>query len=90
MNVQELINQLQNMDPDAEVMFQYNYGDYWRTEVAAEVKGVRMDEVVYSNYHQMHKVVEEDRYGPNDDEEDEYAEDKPDTKRVVILCSGGW
>lgn len=81
MNVQELIEQLQDMDPETEVMFQYNYGDYWRTEVAQEVGSVRHDEVVYSEYHRMHKLIDE---GNCDDD------DGQEVKRAVILSSSGW
>lgn len=84
MNVQELIDQLTDMNPETEVMFQYNFGDYWRTEVAAEVKGVSNDEVVYSEYHRMHKVVSQ--MGDRDEDD----EDERETKRVVILTSSGW
>ena len=37
MNVAELIDELRMMDPEAEVHFEYNYGDHWRTHVAPKV-----------------------------------------------------
>jgi hypothetical protein len=84
MKVQDLINELQQMDPEHEVMFQYNYGDYWHTEVAQDVKSVRNDEVVWSEYHRMNKVVSEMESNYDEDESES------DTKSVVILSSSGW
>lgn len=58
MKVSELIEQLKRHDGDAEVMFTYNYGDYWKTEVAQNVSSVSIIDVEYSDYHRMDKVVE--------------------------------
>ena len=77
MTVEELINQLQFMDPTAEVHFTYNYGDHWRTQVAPEVSSVEMGSVVHSEYHRMPKVVE-----PDWDEED--ADDVEGNTVVLI------
>ena len=81
MNVRKLIEQLQSMNPDAEVHFSYNYGDHWHTEVAPTV--VRVDEgvVEYSDYHRMDKMV---------DDEDCYDEEtgnfKETVRQVVVLA----
>ena len=76
MTVEELINQLQFMDPTAEVHFTYNYGDHWRTQVAPEVSSVEPGFVVNSEYHRMPKVVE-----PDWDDEDA---ESPGTEVVLI------
>lgn len=68
MNVADLIEELKQMPQDAEVHFQYNYGDHWRTQVAPTVSEVYEGQVKYSDYHRMHKVVEQDW---DDDEEAE-------------------
>jgi glycogen debranching enzyme len=68
MHVSELIELLQEMPQDAEVHFQYNYGDHWRTQVAPKVSEVYEGAVAYSSYHQMDKVVEFD-YDDEDEEE---------------------
>lgn len=60
LTVAELIEELKYMPQDAEVHFQYNYNDHWRTQVAPEVDTVEMGFVKYSDYHQMNKVVEPD------------------------------
>lgn len=60
MNVQQLIAELQQMDPEAEVHFQYNYGDHWRTQVAPSVREVEEGYVKHSSYHSMDVVVDED------------------------------
>jgi hypothetical protein len=75
MTVKELIEELSYVDQDAEVKFVYNYGDYWRTDVAADIDTVTEGEVVYSSYHRMDKVVDpdDDRY-----EGEEF-------KRVIII-----
>ena len=60
MLVADLIEELKCMPQDAEVHFEYNYGDHWRTHVAPTVSRVEMGFVEYSQYHQMDKVVEPD------------------------------
>ena len=65
MTVGMLIEELKNFDPDQPVMFAYNYGDYWRTQVAANVRTIDEVDVVWSEYHRMAKVIESD-----DDEAD--------------------
>ena len=73
MTVKELMESLEGFDPNMEVKFAYNYGDYWGTEVASNVTEIDEGQVRYSDYHRMDKVV--------DDENDEeyYA------KTVVII-----
>jgi hypothetical protein len=78
MNVRRLIEQLQSMNPDAEVHFSYCYGDHWRTEVAPTVDSVSEGLVKYSDYHSMDRLMDED----------EMIEDEGDfegTRRVVVL-----
>lgn len=80
MTVEELINQLQFMDPTAEVHFAYTYNDHWRTQVAPAVDSVEVGYVTFSDYHRMHKVTE--------DECDIYLEDgerDEDVQEVVLI-----
>jgi hypothetical protein len=80
MQVKELIEQLQDMNPEAEVHFAYGYGDYWRTTVAPAASRVFQGQVQYSEYHRMDKMVE--------DEDDFYEEDgdmNEKFRRVVII-----
>jgi len=70
MSVKELIESLEGFDPNMEVKFAYNYGDYWGTEVASNVGRIDEGQVRYSDYHRMDKVV--------DDEDD-------NMKTVVII-----
>ena len=60
MRVADLIEELKYMDQDAEVHFEYNYGDHWRTTVAPKVTQVQEGNVVWSEYHRMPKVAEYD------------------------------
>ena len=78
MQVFQLIEQLMELDPNAEVHFSYNYGDHWRTEVAAEVGSVLEGVVKYSEYHRMDKLLDED-------EMYEEEGDFEGTRRVVVL-----
>jgi hypothetical protein len=78
MKVSELIEELQYLDPEAEVHFSYNYGDHWRTEVAPKVTNVHEGVVTYSEYHRMDKVADEDY-----DDEDEV--EVKNQRRVVII-----
>lgn len=82
MLVKELIESLKYMDQDAEVHFSYNYGDYWRTEVAPAVGRVDEGAVVYSEYHRMDKMVEDE--GDFDEETGEERVDET-LRRVVVL-----
>jgi hypothetical protein len=81
MTVQELMEQLGYMDPNAVVHYSYNYGDHWRTEVAPRVSQVSEGVVEFSEYHRMDKMV---------DDEDCYDEDtgdyKADVRKVVVLA----
>ncbi len=69
MTVQELIEELSNYNSNMEVKFAYNYGDYWRTDVADDITEVQEGNVVYSSYHQTDKVIDidEEQYDGIDD-----------------------
>lgn len=58
MKVRELIEKLQDQDQDADVHFQYNYGDHWNTQVAPAVEDVAARSIVFSDYHRMPKIVD--------------------------------
>jgi hypothetical protein len=60
MTVQELIESLEGFDPNMEVKFAYNYGDYWGTKVASDIDYIDEGQVRYSEYHKMDKVVGEE------------------------------
>ena len=83
MQVFQLIEQLMDMDPNAEVHFSYNYGDHWRTEVAPKVGRVDEGAVVYSEYHRMDKMLEDDGDCEFDDEGNERLDET--LRRVVVL-----
>ena len=78
MQVKDLIEQLQSMNPEAEVHFTYCYGDHWRTQVAPTVDLVQEGLVKYSAYHSMDKLMDE-----NEMHEDEG--DYEGTRRVVVI-----
>ena len=76
MKVSQLIEQLGYMDPEADVHFEYGYGDHWRTTVAPKVSTVNVGLVQYSDYHRMDKVVEQDW---------DSDEDEPKGREVVLI-----
>jgi hypothetical protein len=76
MNVRQLIQELEMLPQDAEVHFQYNYGDYWRTQVAPKVSTIDLGKVEFSEYHRMDCLVEED-----EDNDTPYTEEG----QVVII-----
>jgi len=84
MKVRDLIEELGYMDQDAEVHFAYNYGDHWRTEVAPKVDRVDEGKVVYSEYHRMDKIMEDEYDIEFDDEGNEV---KDETRRRVVVLS---
>ena len=83
MQVFQLIEQLMDLDPNAEVHFSYNYGDHWRTEVAPKVGRVDEGAVVYSEYHRMDKILDADGDCEFDDEGREIVDES--TRRVVVV-----
>jgi len=83
MKVKDLIEQLGYMDPEADVHYSYNYGDHWRTEVAPAVGRIDEGAVVYSDYHRMDKMVEDDGDCEFDDEGREIVDET--LRRVVVL-----
>ena len=60
MTVKELMDALENFDPNMEVKFSYDFGDYWNTKVASEVADVDEGQIKYSSYHRMYKVDDND------------------------------
>ena len=61
MTVAELIENLKRFeDQNLEVKFQYNYGDHWRTQVAANVTVTEEGYIKYSDYHSMYVVDDKD------------------------------
>jgi len=74
MTVKELIETLQDFDPQMEVEFAYDYGDYWRTEVTKHITEVEEEAITYSDFHRMNKVVDNNK-----------DDDVIDEKMVVIL-----
>ena len=82
MKVKELIEILQEYDPEMEVHTSYGYGDYWHTQVAPKVGYVEEGKVEYSDYHRMDRVVETDGYW---DDEEEGEEEKEALRRVLLI-----
>jgi hypothetical protein len=82
MNVTQLREMLEDLEAqgkgEMEVLTSYNYGDYWRTQVAQGVDSVEEATVVYSEYHSMDKVVDAE----DDDGEAVAAEG---TRTVIML-----
>lgn len=61
MKARELIEKLSSFDPETEVHFAYDYGDYWKTVVAPSVKRVEEGSVKYSGYHRMDTLQEDEQ-----------------------------
>lgn len=75
MKVQELIDRLQQMDPEAEVHFAYNYGDHWNTMAAPVVDQVEEMYVEPNAYVDTDALVDDENID----------EDNPNQRRVVVL-----
>jgi hypothetical protein len=58
MKVSELIAQLQDFDPEAEVKFVHSSSDYWGSMLASDVTQVGNAMVKYSEYHRNDKVID--------------------------------
>lgn len=64
MKVSELIERLENLDPEMEVMFEHPSHDHWRTVLASDILRVEENTVRYAEYHRQHVLAE----GRDDDE----------------------
>ena len=76
MTAQELIEILQDLDPETKIYVQHRAGDYWKTKLASLVEDGNLGYITYSSYHNQNKVME--------DEDDELTPDD-DTQEVFIL-----
>ena len=83
MKVRDLIAELQGFDQDAEVHYEYCYGDHWRTNVAPMVQSIDEGAVEYSEYHRMDRMLEDDGDTEFDDEGNEVLDET--LRRVVVL-----
>lgn len=66
--VADLKKALEDYPDDMRVRFVYPSGDYWRTELARQVKDLEEGMISHSDYHNMDRV---DSYQDSDDEEPE-------------------
>jgi len=80
MKVKELIEYLEDFDPESPVHFAYNYGDYGRSQVAPRVSRVSEGQVAYSAYHRMDKLMEDD-----DCYDEEPGNPEENVRRVVVI-----
>ena len=69
MKVEKLIEELEFLDPEAEVVFIYDYGDHARTLVAGKINKVSEGVIRYSDYHRLDKVVTDDMDPKDEDRE---------------------
>lgn len=60
MTVEQVISELEQFPMDMEVKFSYNFGDYWKTEVASDINSIDVKLVKYSSYHNMDKIAEDE------------------------------
>lgn len=76
MTIDEMIEELKDVKRDVggdvEVHIAYSYGDYWHNIVAPNATRVESDQIVWSEYHRMHRLLSEDEKdsyldGLNDD-----------------------
>ena len=78
MQVYQLIEQLEYLDPNDEVYFSYNFGDHWNTQVASTVDRVSMGIIKYSAYHNMDKLLDETKMHEDEGDFD-------GTRSVVVI-----
>lgn len=82
----DLVTELQDLMNDhgenIPVMFAYNFGDHWGTQVAQQIRTVDIDNVEYSDYHNMCKISKDEL-----DEEEETEEPGSETIKKVIIIS---
>src|SRR4051812_49375318 len=79
MTVAQLREELEQFDDDKVVLFSYNYGDYWRTQVAERAQQVTTQRVKWNARLDMPEVEEDD----GEDGEVDY-----DWVEVVVIGNG--
>lgn len=86
MTASQLIEELQNLDPDARVFFVCDYGDYHHTPQAlpvGEIVDAHTSDLVETAYSQSGVKLVEERE-PQDEPQDE-SDDEDDIFPIVIL-----
>ena len=83
MKVKELMEILEEYDPEMEVHITYGYGDYWNSQVAPKAQYVEEGKIEYSEYHRMDRLVDTDSY--YGDEEEEAEEEPKETLQTVLV-----
>lgn len=64
MTGQQLLDLLKQMDPEAlaqPIHFAYPAGDYWKSEIAAEVHQVYEGNIYFSDYHTKFNTLDENK-----------------------------
>lgn len=85
LTVQELKELLEDYPEKMPVVFGYNFGDYWHTNVLAQVKSLETGRAEYSDYHQMLKEVDHIQGTLNEEEEDQDEENPENVERIDVL-----
>jgi hypothetical protein len=70
MRVKRLIELLRCQDPEAEVLFAHQSGDFWKTELASMVERVGMMRLEYTQYHDSWSVPRVSGEGEDTDDKD--------------------
>lgn len=65
--VADLKAELDNYPDEAKVLFSYNWGDYWRTEVACRVASIGEKQVSWSARLELPQLVDEEDIDGNDE-----------------------
>lgn len=61
MTVKELIEELQDLDPNALVLTQAPSGDYWGNTLALQIEQVDLLEIGWSEYHRAWRIGDDDK-----------------------------
>lgn len=74
----DLINLLSEFNDEDDICFAFPSGDYWGNVLAKDVSDITEEQVVWSDYHNSYKLIDEEKI-----EEGWYENDK--MKKVVVL-----
>lgn len=70
MTAQELIEILQDLDPETEIYVQHTAGDYWKTQLASPIRDGDFGRIENSEYHRQSRVVDEEPSDEGDEDDD--------------------
>jgi hypothetical protein len=89
MTVEDMIAQLQALDPKAKVVFHYTSADHWGTQIADPVREISEAKVEWSSYHNTFKVAKNEEFYPFDEDGNPLPDEDFEPEETVAVIAIG-